>query len=416
MRSVTLPRFSLQGWPREDIADPYPVYRRYREAGSVHEGAEDGPRTFYVFGYDDVVKVLSDRNFGRTRSTSDGVPSVPVPAEFTALRTVVENWLVFLDPPEHTRLRSPLQKEFSAGVVTALRPRIAQIARNLLARLDGQRQVDLVEGFAAPFPILVISELLGIPADDREWLRDRAVVLQGASSTRSAGDRFTRAEVAARELTDYFRDQAASREPGDQDLLALLVGIRQDGAPLSTDRVVGTCIHLMTAGHETTTNSLAKAALTLRAHPDLLADLRDYPELVPTAVEELLRHDPPVQAVTRWAREDTVVGGVPVPAGSRVIALLGSANRDDARFPRPDAVDVHRPADRHLGFGIGIHYCLGATLARAELEIGLHALLDGLPGWEKADHRVEYADDMVFHGPARLLLDLSTTSPGGTHP
>ncbi|GGM69503.1 cytochrome P450 [Lentzea pudingi] len=398
--------FSLQGWPMDDIADPYPVYRRYREARSVHEGAD----AFYVFGYDDVVKVLSDRDFGRVaRSTEDGIPvSLPVPPEFAVLRTVVENWLVFLDPPEHTRLRSALQKEFSAGVVTALRPRIARIAHDLLSRLAGE--ADLVGGFAAPFPIMVICELLGVPAQDHEQLRDLAVALQGASSTRTGSSRFIDAEDAARELDAYFRDQAEQRLPGERDLIALMAGI-----PLSTERIVGTCVHLLTAGHETTTNSLAKAALILRAHPELVADLRDHPDLVPTAVEELLRYDPPVQAVTRWARQDAVVGGTAIPAGSRVIALLGSANRDPARFPRPDVVDVHRPADRHLGFGIGIHYCLGATLARAELEIGLRALLDGPRGWERAACHVEYAADMVFHGPARLLLDL-TDSLEGTHP
>ncbi|MFI6094222.1 cytochrome P450 [Lentzea sp. NPDC051213] len=407
MRSLTLPRFSLKGWAQEDIADPYPVYRRYREIQSVHEGAD----AFYVFGYDDVVKVLSDRNFGRTsHSTEDGVPlSLPVPPEFETLRSVVENWLVFLDPPEHTRLRSSLQKEFSAGVVIALRPRIARIARDLLSRLDGQ--VDLVGGFAAPFPIMVICELLGVRAQDHDRLRDLAVALQGASTTRTGESRFTDAESAAQELTGYFRDQAERRQPGADDLIALMAGI-----PLSTERIVGTCVHLLTAGHETTTNSLAKAALILRAHPELIADLRDYPDLVPTAVEELLRYDPPVQAVTRWAREDTTVGGTTIPGGSRVIALLGSANRDADHFARPDVVDVHRPADRHLGFGIGIHYCLGATLARAELEIGLRALLERLPGSQKATHHVEYADDMVFHGPARLVLDLPRTSQEGTHP
>ncbi|SMC98376.1 cytochrome P450 [Lentzea albidocapillata] len=403
---MTLPRFSLKSWSAEDISDPYPVYQRYREIQSVHEGAD----AIYVFGYDDVVKVLSDRNFGRVaRSTEDGVPlSLPVPPEFVTLRSVVENWLVFLDPPEHTRLRSSLQKEFSAGVVTALRPRIDRIARDLLSRLAGQ--ADLVGGFAAPFPIMVICELLGVPAQDHQRLRDLAVALQGASTTRTGESRHIDAEGAARELTDYFRDQAERRRPGADDLIALMAGI-----PLSTERIVGTCVHLLTAGHETTTNSLAKAALILRAHPELIADLRDYPDLVPTAVEELLRYDPPVQAVTRWAREDTVVGGTSIPADSRVIALLGSANRDPSRFSRPDVVDVHRPAERQLAFGIGIHYCLGATLARAELEIGLRALLDGLPGWERAAHHVEYAADMVFHGPARLLLDL-TDSLEGTHP
>ncbi|MFJ1647228.1 cytochrome P450 [Streptomyces sp. NPDC088258] len=412
MPSATLPRFDLTGWDKRDIAHPYPVYRRYRESAPVHRGASGagGPGTFYVFSHDEVVRVLTGSGFGRdarvAADDADVVP-VPVPAEYRALRAIVENWLVFLDPPRHTELRSLLGREFSPSVVTGLRPRIARIAQELLERLGPCRGADLVEGFAAPFPILVISELLGIPPEDHTWLRVNAMALQEASTSRSRGGTggYARAEAASREFAGYFRREVRRRRGDDRgDLLTLLVRARDSGAPLTVDGIVGTCVHLLTAGHETTTNFLAKAVLALRAHPAVLDELRGAPELIPAAVEELLRHDPPVQAVTRWVYRDTRLGGYAVERGSRVVALLGSANRDPARFPRPDDLDPHRPADRHLGFGLGIHYCLGATLARAEAEIGLTALLHGLPGLSRGGHQVEYADDMVFHGPTRLVL------------
>ncbi|GGT13867.1 cytochrome P450 [Streptomyces purpureus] len=415
MSSATLPRFDLKGWDRADIADPYPVYRRYRESAPVHRGVSGtgGPQTFYVFSYDEVVRVLSGRRFGRdarVASGDTGAAAGPVPAEYAALRAVVENWLVFLDPPRHTELRALLGAEFSPSVVAGLRPRITRLAHELLEGLGRDREADLVEGFAAPFPILVISELLGIAREDHTWLRANAVALQEAGTTRSRGgpDRYVRAEAAAGEFARYFRAEVRRRR-GDErgDLLTLLVRARDGGAPLSVDGIVGTCVHLLTAGHETTTNFLAKAVLALRAHPEVLDELRGAPGLTPGAVEELLRYDSPVQAVTRWAYEDTRLGGLDVPRGSRVVALLGSANRDPARFARPDDLDVRRPADRHLGFGLGIHYCLGATLARAEAEIGLRALLDGLPWLGLGGQRVEYADDMVFHGPTRLVLGTS---------
>ncbi|WP_019872024.1 cytochrome P450 [Salinispora oceanensis] len=409
MSSTTLPRFTLTGWNREDIVNPYPVYRRYREVAAVHRGEAggDAPETFYVFSYDQVAQVLSSSCFGRGRSLDATAASVPVPADQKALRAVVENWLVFMDPPRHTELRSLLNRSFSPRIVTGLRPRIARIAQELLSRLGRQVETDLVEGFAAPLPILVIAELLGIPAERHGWLRTNALALQEASSSRARRDTagYARAEAAAQEFTEYFREQVRLRRgsAGD-DLLTILANAQLRGAPVSLDAVVGTGVHLLTAGHETTTNSLAKAVLALQAHPAVLEELRGADGLTADSIEEFLRYDPPVQAVTRWTHQDTTLGGWEVPRGSRVVALLGSANRDPARFPLPDALDVHRPADRQLGFGLGIHYCLGATLARAELEIGLQTLLNGLPTLGYPAQYVDYADDMVFHGPSRLIL------------
>ncbi|HYQ68143.1 cytochrome P450 [Actinophytocola sp.] len=376
--------FSPRDWPAADIANPYPVYRRYRAADPVHQAE---PGTWYVFGYDDVADVLSSKAFGRNMPAH-------IPGRNDALRRSVENWLVFLDPPRHTRLRRLLSAELSTRVVADLRPRIAAVARGLLRPLAGPH--DFVKEFAAPLPVLVISELLGVPGSLHPWFRERAEWLQQASSARAARDGFTKAETAARELTEYFAGQARLRRRSPRrDLVSLLAN-----APgLTDDEITGTCVHLLTAGHETTTNLLGKSVLALAARPALADRLRARPS---AAVDELVRYDAPVQMVTRWATEPRALGGRRIDSGDKVVLVLGSANRDPTRFPEPDRLYLDRDTSRHCGFGLGIHYCLGAQLARAEAEIALPLLLDFLPG--RTVDGVHFGHDMVFHGPTRLLL------------
>ncbi|MCR3752147.1 cytochrome P450 [Lentzea californiensis] len=388
--------FSLKNWTDEDLHNPFPVFARYLANGPLHRA--DG--TWYVFGHDAAVEVLTGSAFGR-RSPAGGGSPVSVPS---ALRTLVENWLVFLDPPRHTELRSVLNKEFSPAVVTNLRPRIAEIARTLLTDLPVT--FDLVERFSAPLPILVISELLGVPREDAGWLRDRAVDLQEASSVRAAAnpDAHAVADRAAQELRDYFLAlmRTLRSEPGD-DLVSLMVSAQTRGEPVSPDEIVGTCVHLMTAGHETTTNVLSKSVLALASRPEARAELRRG--VTAAAVEELVRFDPPVQAVGRWAHRDADVAGVTIPAGSKVMVMLGAANRDPARFAAPDSLDLRRAGGRNTGFGLGIHYCLGAALARAELEIGLGALLPVLGDY--VVDSVKFPHDIVFHGPHSVVVTRS---------
>jgi cytochrome P450 len=393
---MALSTFTLQGWAVDDIANPYPIYRRYRELDPVHQAAPD---TWYVFGYDDIATVLSSKHFGRNGPTH-------LPRRHDALRGIVENWLVFMDPPRHTRLRRLLSTEFSPRVVTNLRPRIAGIARELVTALTDRTSIDLVEDFAAPYPVLVISELLGVPKSLRDWFRERAVWLQEASSARAGrrADRYSRADHAARELADYFGQQVRLRRRESRDDLVSLLAHAEG---LSDDEIVGTCVHLLTAGHETTTNLLGKSVLALLATPDVLERLRADPELMPAAVDELIRYDSPVQMVTRWAYQEQVLGGREIHRGHKVVLVLGSANRDPHRFPVPDELRLDRDASRHCGFGIGIHYCLGAALARAEAEIGLTVLLENLSAFALTDEPIHYGDDMVFHGPTRLSLQVS---------
>ena len=411
MTPKALPRFSLTGWTAEDIANPYPIYRRYLDHDPVHWSSATASEvgTWYVFRYGDAASILSSRHFGRSARVArpdDPSAPTPVPPGHDALRRIVENWLVFMDPPRHRNLRSILNKEFSTEVVEGLRARIAEIAHDLVATTQSKSVFDLVEDFAAPLPVLVISTLLGVPRSHRGWLRDRAVSLQEASSAR-AGRRaggYSQAETAARELTDYFRLETQRRCANHDDLVSRLVRARDHGEPLTNDEIVGTCVHLLTAGHETTTNLLCKSVLTLLSNPEVLRELRADPALMPNAVDELIRYDSPVQMVTRWSYRDEMLRRHKIRRGDKVVLVLGSANRDPLRFPEPDALRLRRRSNRHLGFGIGIHYCLGAALARAEAEIGLAVLLEHLPTLRLTNEPVQYADDMIFHGPKRLVL------------
>ena len=360
IQTESLPPFDLRDWTDADVRDPYPVYERYLAESPVHFA--DG--TYYFFSHAAVTEVLSSPVFGRKSGSG-----VPVPPGHSALRAMIENWLVFMDPPRHTELRSVLNKEFTPSVVTNLRDRITTIARELLADLPAE--FDLVERFSAPLPILVISELLGVPRQHWDWLRGQAVSLQEGSSSRAgrnpAGHKI--AEEAARELHEYFSALAADRRRDvGTDLVSLMVSAQTRGEPLSLDEIVGTCVHLMTAGHETTTNVLSKTVLTLSSRPEALAELRSS-GMTPAAVEELVRFDSPVQALARWAHEDATVEGVEIPRGSKVMVLLGAANRDPARFSSPGTLQLDRARGRSVSFGLGIHFCLGAQLARVELEI-----------------------------------------------
>nr|AHE14610.1 EspP-like cytochrome P450 [uncultured bacterium] len=397
----------------QDIVNPYPVYRQYRTVDPIHAVPATTPNTvdtWYLFRYEDAARVLSSQSFGRSaRVARSGLAAAPalIPDDYRVLKGVVDNWLVFLDPPRHTRLRSLVMKRFSARVTSGLLPRIQEIADELLVGVRTKSHTDLVEDYAAPFPILVISELLGVPREHRGWMRDCAVALQEANSSRTgdAHKRYATAEAAAGRLHDYFLDEVRGRRRRQQgDVIAWLVGSEDGFEPLTDEEIVSTCIHLLTAGHETTTNLISKSVLALLAHPVVLEELRTAPQLMANAVDELIRYDSPVQMITRWAYQDEMIADRTIRRGSKVVLVLGSANRDPERFPDPDTLDIRRNTSRHCGFGMGIHYCLGAGLARIEAEIGLTTLLRGMPHLALGEEPVQYAEDLVFHGPSRLLL------------
>jgi cytochrome P450 len=356
------------------VADPYPSFARARAAAPVqwHEGLQ----LWLAFSHAEANAVLRDRRLGRIWRDRE-------PAErFGSFNLVHRNAILEMEPPEHTRLRRLVSAAFARGHVERLRPWVEQLACDLVdglvERSGGSHAVDVLAGMAEHLPVAVIAELLGVPEGDRPLLRpwsNAIVKMYEYGRTTEVEDA---AERAAAEFVAYLRELAAERRrsPGGEDLLTHLVTVRDsDGDRLTEDELVTTCVLLLNAGHEATVNVSGNGLLALLEHPDQLARLRADPGLLPTAVEELMRFDSPLQLFERTATEDVEVGGVTVRRGSKIAALLGSANRDPAVFADPDRLDVGRTDNPHISFGAGVHFCIGAPLARVELQASFGALL-----------------------------------------
>ncbi len=355
------------------VADPYPAFARARAVAPVqwHEGLQ----LWLAFTHAEADAVLRDRRLGRIWRDRE-------PAErFGDFNLIHRNAILEMEPPEHTRLRRLISSAFARGHVERLRPWVEQLARDLVdglvERSEGREPVDVLTGMAEQLPVDVIAELLGVPGSDRPLLRpwSNAIVKMYEYGRTSAIEEA--AERAAGEFVGYLRELAAERRraPGE-DLLSHLVGVRDSaGDRLTEDELVTTCILLLNAGHEATVNVSGNGLLALLEHPDQLARLRADPALLPTAIEELMRFDSPLQLFERTATADVQIGGVTVPAGQKIAALLGSANRDPAVFEVPDALDVGRSPNPHISFGAGVHFCIGAPLARVELQASFGALL-----------------------------------------
>jgi cytochrome P450 len=293
------------------------------------------------------------------------------------------------EPPAHTRLRSLVAKAFARGHVERLRPRVQEMTDALLDQADVRAGFDLLADYAEPLPVAVIAELLGVPEEDRHLLRPWSAAIVAMYEYRRTPEAEDRAIRAAAEFAEYMRGLADARRASPrEDLVSHLVAAEDGGQRLSGDELVASAILLLNAGHEASVNAFGNGVVALLAHPDQLARVRADEALVEPAIEEMLRYDSPLQLFERTAREDVAVGGVTVPAGRKIAALLGAANRDPAEFEAADTFDVGRRPNRHIAFGAGLHHCLGAPLARMELQISLPTLLRRCP-------RLELAGDPV---------------------
>src|SRR5438874_8163203 len=292
--------------------------------------------------------------------------------------------LLFMDAPDHTRLRGLVSKAFTPRSIERLRPRISQLTEELLAPLREAGRFDVINDFAFPLPVTVICELLGVTAEDREMFRqhtrDMAVILDWDITPEQFGGAAGAALNFAAYLVPLFEER---RRAPKADLISALVAAEEAGDRLGADELLTTVVLLLTAGHETTMNLIGNGLLALMRHPDQLELRRARPEVMPSAVEELLRYDSPVRLTVRTALADAVVAGEAVRTGEQVIAMLDAANHDPAVFESPGTLDVTRDAHRHMAFGAGAHYCLGAALARAEAQVALAALV-ALPDLEPA--------------------------------
>jgi cytochrome P450 len=388
------------------IADPYPTYARLRAEHPVWQALDP---LFVLTTYANAVAVLRDSRFGHAEGDQIRRPSEARGGPATREQPPQVRSFLALNPPDHTRLRRLVSRVFTPSRVDEMTPRIKQITESLIARAARGDTVDVIEAVAGPLPVIVISELLGIPEQDRErlvvWSHALARGLDPAFLL-PPGVRAAQATARA-EFREYLLHLAGKRRlESGEDLISALVSVQDEGDVLSEEELVSTCILLLIAGHETTTSLIGNGLLALLGHPAQLARLREDRQLIRRGVEELLRYDSPVQLTARVALTDAEIAGTPVPRGSFVLILIGAANRDPDAFANPDDLDVSREPTRHLAFGQGIHFCLGAPLARIEAEIALGALLE-------PDRNIELAGDpswkenAVLRGVASLPLRIT---------
>jgi cytochrome P450 len=380
------------------VADPYPAFARARQAAPVQW--HDGLGLWLAFTHPEANAVLRDRRLGRI--WRDREPD----ERFASFNLIHRNAILEMEPPHHTRLRRLISTAFARGHVERLRPWVEELARRLVGDLleecAGSRPVDLLT-MAEQLPVAVIAELLGVPEADRPLLRPWSNAIVKMYEYDRTRQREEAAERAADEFVTYLRGLAAERRqhPGD-DLVSHLVGVRDaEGDRLTEDELVTTCILLLNAGHEATVNVTANGTLALLRHPDQLARLREDRSLLPTAIEELMRFDSPLQLFERTATEDVAIGGITVAAGQKIAALLGSANHDPAAFHRPAELDLGRTENPHISFGAGVHFCIGAPLARVELQAAFGALLDRTSSLELGGEPVR-RPEFVIRGLASL--------------
>jgi len=390
----------------ENRSDPYPIYDFIRDTEPVHH-APDG--SWVLTRYDHSAAVLRDPRFSTNPAR---LTEGPDPASMGPIRQVGSSLMMFLDPPDHTRLRSLVSQAFTPRMVESLRPRIQDLVDELLDAVVEKGEMDVLADLAYPLPTVVICEMLGVPPEDREkfkaWSADASRLLDGYLDKEA----MDRGMVAGMYLFQYFTDLVADRRRQPrQDLLSALLAAEAGGDRLTHAELMSTATLLFVAGFETTMNLVGNGTLALLRHPDQLTRMREDPSLVRTGIEELLRYDGPVHVTARIATEDLDIGGCTVRIGEQVVAMLGAANRDPAQFPEPHRLDVSRSPNRHLAFGGGPHFCLGAALARIEGQLAFQTMLRRLPDLELATEAPSYRDHFVIRGVTELRVGFSPQAP-----
>lgn len=389
------------------IADPYPVFRQLREEEPLHRSQVLGG--VVLTRYADVKACLNDPRLSSDRITPfvKHRPDREHAAEIQALGRILGLWAVFTDPPKHTHLRGLMTTAFTTRAVERLRPRVEALVAELIDQLRDPGHMDLIRDFAWPLPITVIAEMLGVPREDRSalkaWSDELAAFVGSALAT---SDKYERAARSGVKMSDYFRDLIRTRRASPRDdLVSALVAADERHDTTSEAELVATSILLLFAGHETTTNLIGNGILSLLRHPAELQALRAAPSLIVPAVEELLRYEGPTAAMVRIALEDVgLPSGGTIGRGDRVFLMINAANRDPRHFKEPDRVNIWRDPNRHIAFGYGLHFCVGAPLARLEAQIAIPALLRRLPELTLTTDALPWLDSLVFRGVRSLPL------------
>ncbi|MEU9310195.1 cytochrome P450 [Streptomyces sp. NPDC048256] len=372
---------SFDPWDPAFVADPYPAYAELRERGRViyYEPTDQ----WLVPRHADVSALLRERRLGRTyqhRFTHEDFGRTAPPAEQEPFHTLNDHGMLDLEPPDHTRIRRLVSKAFTPRTVERLQPYVRRLAGELVDRLVEAGGGDLLSDVAEPLPVAVIAEMLGIPESDRGPLRPWSADICGMYELSPSKETAARAVRASVEFSEYLLELIAARrkEPGD-DLISGLIAAHDEGDRLTEQEMISTAVLLLNAGHEATVNATVNGWWALFRNPEQLAALRADHSLVPSAVEELMRYDTPLQLFERWVLDDIEIDGTTVPRGAEIAMLFGSANRDPAVFADPDRLDLGRAENPHISFSAGIHYCIGAPLARIELAASMTALLERAP-------------------------------------
>ncbi|MBX3028252.1 cytochrome P450 [bacterium] len=384
---------------RGGLENPFAIYallRTVRPVMRMPVGGWDGPGVWFLTRHADVEGVLRDPRFSVDRLRAPFIRQnlERLPAFIQQGAQTMRSMLV-MDPPDHTRVRKLVNKAFTPRRIAALRPRIAAIVDELLAPV--RDRMDVIDVLAAPLPAIVIAELLGVPAEDHRRFKAWAAEIVAGLGQPLAGRQA--AAPAMQQLFAYLGEIIAARRAAPRDdLISAMVLAQEEDDALSDAELLATSNLLLIAGHETTTNLIGNGLLALLREPDQLERLRRDPGLLPTAIEELLRYDGPVQATLRVAREDVEIGGQAIEAGSLLLVGIGAANHDPDVFAEPERLDIGRDPNPHLAFGFGAHFCLGAPLARLEGEIAFRALLERFPRLALATEAPAYRPNPVLRG------------------
>jgi cytochrome P450 len=385
-------------------ADPYPFYHRLRDEDPVHWGMPYEPfydGAWHVARYDDVAAILKDARFGKEPPSQEGMASLPeMVRDYLDLARLA---LLRADPPDHTRLRALVSKAFTPRMVEGLRPRVAAMAGALLDAAASREEIDLIDHYAFPLSITVITEMLGLSYDGRDQLKQWAAILVAALECKRTMDIYGPAMQASAEIFAFFHEQIEEQRRHPRlGILSELLAVHELGDRLSEPELIVTCTLLLIAGHDTTVNLIGNGMLALLRNPGQFELLHDQPGLIQSAVEEFLRFDSSSQMASRIAHEDVEVGGKLIRMGQPVNLLIGSANHDPDYFTDPDRLDIQRRDNRHLAFGHGIHFCLGAPLARLEAQVAIPLLLSRRPTMRLLADEPPRRQTIGFRGLAHL--------------
>jgi cytochrome P450 len=386
----------------EILQDPYPTYARMHEEGPLHyvEVASKWA-VWSIFSHAECASIAKDPRLSAKRAKQMLLP-LPLSrqSEFSELARMLSLWLIFMDPPEHTRLRKLLNKGFSAAAVEGLRSQAETIVDQMLKPLQHGTEVELLHEFANPMPVRIISELLGVPQALHGTFvnASRAIAVFRGNPNRTV-EEARAAQAALIELTEFFRKTVAERRRNKgNDLISLLIDIEEEGEVLTEEELYAQCIALLFAGHETTRSLIGNGMYTLLQHQQQMAELREKPEMIRSAVEELLRYESPVQFTARVLKEDIEVCGQQIRKGWTVLCMLGAANRDPKQFKEPNRLNLKRLNNQHLAFGAGLHFCIGAQLARLEGQVALLNLVQRFPEMKLTGPRPEWASTFGLRG------------------